>query len=237
VSAHKKPWMGNLIGREVRAAGGAIVAMAVLQLVLTLSPTLSALIFDSYLRFDTSLCVGVWAGAAVVVGLLLGVICGAEEQENGTADFASRLPIAPWRILLEKTCGSALAFIIWAILSVVLVSVAAVVCQKGPFHVVEALFSASRYDVSMSTALNWTLLLYMFGLAAGAWMGHVIPAAIAGGGAAALYTLAGIYCVARPDRGFAALILDDAWTPPILWAGCLAALLVALGRFQTREAT
>lgn len=52
---------------------------------------------------------------ALFASLICGVFVGAEEEENGTADFPRRLPVARMRIFLEKILGAILAFAAWAI--------------------------------------------------------------------------------------------------------------------------
>jgi len=226
----------NLILREVRAALGAVTALVGLQMIVTLLSAASAWRRGAGFRFDPEPYVEAAIAAAVVAGLLLGVICGAEEQENGTADFALRLPIPRWRILAEKIAGSAIAFLLWAVVSALLGAAGMLVSGEklavlASLHKIVAIKEAGIY-----AALSWAALFYCCGVAAGAWIGRAVPAAVAAGLGAAFYTLIG-WRLLGPFRSGLEAAITGHWTPPALWAGCLAALLAAAARYQTREGT
>ncbi|MCX7014126.1 MAG: hypothetical protein NTW86_16520, partial [Candidatus Sumerlaeota bacterium] len=106
----------SLIVREARAASSAVAAMVVLTLLVGLHQTVISAFSTGSLVFSSDDYWGAVAVAGIILGLLLGVLCGAEELENGTADFARRLPI-PWpRIFVEKVAGSLIAFVAWLVM-------------------------------------------------------------------------------------------------------------------------
>lgn len=219
---------GGIIRRELVASSGAIVALVALTVVVGWVGSMAIRGFDAYFFGN------VWEIAAVVVALLFGVLCGAEERENGTADFTLRLPIPYWRIVLEKVCGSMLAFALWGLLSLGLGVFIGMLAGHSFWDLVMS-FQGEFHKVPRTPHfLAWAALLYCFGMAAGAWCGKVVPGAIVAGVSAVVYTALAPRLLGRMDPGAGYAVLG-AWTPPFIWLVCLAALCVTLARFKTLE--
>lgn len=66
---------------------------------------------------------GIWRFLAVLVFFILGVLCGAEEAENGTLFIAFRLPVSRLRLYCEKTCGALACAAIWIVVSTLLANI------------------------------------------------------------------------------------------------------------------
>jgi ABC-type transport system involved in multi-copper enzyme maturation permease subunit len=232
------PVLGNgLIAREVRVELGAVLALAGFFVII---------IFIGWLGDRLEAAGGmrwlpeirhpeyVWLILAMMLALLLGVLCGAEEQENETADFALRLPLTRMRIFLEKLCGAMIAFALWAVLSILLTEVLVLVMGGDSMIAAMKLPGAIAQSRMLGYAALWAVLLFSFGLAAGAWIGRVVPAAVAAGCAAGLYGWLVIF------GGKLAPLSEmmnriDLFHGVLLALGCGVALTAAARHFQRRE--
>jgi hypothetical protein len=230
---------GGMIYREVRAALQAMVVLAAVAAFASILVVLESCYpgrFPSFRYTRAFWCPGltaVWHILTLIVFLVAGVLCGAEEAENGTCDLTYRLPVSSGRIYAEKTIGALLSVTIWIVLSVVL--------------------SAAVLAMGLSTNSKWTdlpellglcistvrimflpgLLFFFWGQASGAWSNNVLAGAIVGGTVAiSIYFV----CVKMAT-------LDDEWawyasyvaSQRILLATSALALVLAFDRFLTRE--
>ena len=170
-----------------------------------------------------------WAIGSVVMAFLLGVLCGGEEEENKTSDFAKRLPIPQWRILAEKIGGSFAAFCCWALVAMLIN-----VFLGGLFGISPVGLMAETIN-RVSLTICWGALLFCSGLVAGAWTRKVIVGAVLGGVSGWLYGNISLLLIHRGDLR-AALLRGD-WPFKVFAAGCLIALFLTFVRYQTREGT
>jgi hypothetical protein len=235
----------GIIWREICASASAVMALAGFFALYILLGKIRDLIGDvtnrSISRAFGTPAESVWLGLAIIMAFLLGTLCGAEEEENGTADFVFRLPIPRWRILAEKLCGSGIAFLCWVVLSAFLFFAIRAAfgdywfeSHPQPFGLIYL------YDVRqiywdphmLQTLAVWAPLLYCFGLAAGAWIGKVVLAAVVGGCSAAVFGWFISYLANH--RLFALHVVDSYWWTVIL-LGCLLALAAAGLRHHFRE--
>jgi len=175
-----------------------------------------------------------WNVSSVVMALLLGVLCGGEEEENRTADFAARLPIPRLRILAEKIAGSALAFCIWGILALLIDFFLLACLNQNPIDTVPLIVAAIA-DNAISLPLSWGVLLFFCGLAAGAWTRKALVAAVIGGLVGWVYGVAGIFIFHGGD--FRQAMTQLHWPLSIFWIGAFAALMLAVYRYLIREGT
>jgi len=222
-----------MIAREVRAAGSAVVAVTALQCFVPLLLGLSQAIGGrSFQLFSARAFASSWTAFSVVMLFLLGVLCGGEEEENHTADFARRLPVPALRILGEKICGSLIAFALWVILSLFLTGIISVTSQTSGFgSFIQRILS----EKSVVILLSWGVLLYAFGLAAGAWIRKVILAAVIGGLVAWAYGFAAIVIIAGGN--LRSILIEGTWPISIFWCGAVVALIATVIRYLTREGT
>lgn len=229
---------GGMIYREVRAA---LPAMAILACVAALGSFLVVLesrFPGGFTTFRYERATGcpaltdVWRVLTVVVFLVAGVLCGAEEAENGTSDLTYRLPVRPARIFVEKTAGALLAVGIWIALSWVL-SGMVLACGLGTdtkwADLPEILGPCWS---SVWVALLPGLLFFFWGQAAGAWSNHVLAGAIGGGSIAMV-----IYFASSK-----VLMMGGSWenarqvaSQGMLLAASTLGLALASARFRARE--
>lgn len=230
----------NLMQREVKASLSAILAMVMLTFLLFIAGFIQATASGRTYSVYGADVVTTFAGLSVIVALLLGVLCGAEEEENQTADFVLRLPAHRQRILLEKIAGSALAFALWLTLGAIVCSFILILFgRSGPDQFLLVLDFFRGRDVLESGekflwCLRWSSIMYCFGLVAGAWTRRVLLAAVLGGGGAMIYAVA---TMAFLGGGAAFNQGPQNWAPKIVWFGCAAALAGAAFRYHTREGT
>ena len=221
----------NIITREIYAGITPVTAIAILQGMIPLigiitvyfgisSPPAEGQLVDNICKLITA--------SSVVVSLLLGVLCGAEEEENNTMDFVQRLPVSPMKVLFQKILGSILCFLFFIILISLINSMLIKIYGYNPKLILKNLVIGK---VDYIRALSWGPLLYCFGLVAGVFSKKVIPAAIIGGGGALLYSTLGLFF----KFGFHIKITPDKWSPQVLWWGCFVVLILTVVRFSTRE--
>lgn len=228
--------------REVRAALPTVAAVAAVMALIAFLAVLHAFLFRVYhnnvwLLPTADNLNSAWCIVVILVFFLVGILCGAEETENGTADFARRLPVSRLRIYLAKTAGGLFAVLLWLVLAAGLV---VATLALGPHFLMPGFtvgMGISQTPFSPLAAHNAMLglgLLFFFcGQAAGAWIGRVILSALAGGVLAIAYV--------NVLAGLAALIVHD--VPKNIFdyplestlVGSLLALAAALYRFLTRE--
>ncbi len=170
------------------------------------------------------------SASSTIVALCLGVLCGAEEEENGTADFARRIPVPRLQIFREKMAGSLLAFLVWNVLAFALMILISHFAHGDNSRKLVS-FMGDPYSFDYMRAL----ILFTGGLAAGVWIGRVVVAAVVGGvGAVVLTNLAMIilYQMRRAHIDYYFLKTVNVW----IYLGITALFLVlAAIRFQTRE--
>ena len=230
----------NLMQREVKTSLSAILAMVMLTFLLFVAGLIRATTSGTSYTVSGADVVTTFAGLSVIVALLLGVLCGAEEEENQTSDFVLRLPAHRQRILLEKIAGSALAFALWLTLEAIACSFILILFgRSGPGELLVVLDFFRGMDVLGSGeqflwCLRWSSIMYCFGLVAGAWTRRVLLAAVLGGGSAMIYT---IVTMAFLGGGAAFNQGPQNWAPKIVWFGCAAAIAAAAYRYHTREGT
>ena len=222
----------NIIIREMTVTLSAVIAVSVGQALIPLLGLIGALASSRPFVFDIYLAVDSWTGGMIILSLLLGVLCGAEEEENNTANFVRRLPIARLRVLGEKICGSAFALIIGIVLSFLCTVIVILICDSDPGMTIMTLKSEIVSYKNSTHLITWGPLLYFAGLAAGAWIEKVVIAAVAGGIGAWLYAFlfffifyGGLYRANLTGNRYAL----------IFWAGSLLALLITAIRYQLHE--
>lgn len=111
----------GVIGREFRAQMPAMLALVLIVGVASGLMVYNAMARQVPLPGDSYQ--DVFRMLAVFATLICGIICGAQEEEDGTADFPRRLPVGRVRVLFEKVMGAVLAFAAWAILSIIVMTV------------------------------------------------------------------------------------------------------------------
>ncbi|MCX7045380.1 MAG: hypothetical protein NTX50_07860 [Candidatus Sumerlaeota bacterium] len=229
--------MPGIIRREIRAAVPMVTALLVSQIIVTaVAVSLNILNSPSPPISIAYLSGSLWMIGFIIVPLLLGALCGAEEMDNGTADFALRLPVTRVRIFTEKIAGAAVAFILWLALSVLLGIVLIMIFDYkfDKDSCMENFFGDGGAGNAKRFALTWPLLMFSSGLAAGAWIERVVPTVIV----AALAAPAYFYAVAAMAVGLSFEEMMHGvkgWSLWIVWPGVMLALLVAGARFLTRE--
>lgn len=225
---------GGIVRREIRASLSAVAAIAILQVFFPLTvATQSAFGGHGFKIYGKALAYA-WNVSSVVMALLLGVLCGGEEEENQTADFAARLPIARLRILTEKIAGSALAFCIWGILALLIDFFLLACLNQNPIDTIPQVATAIAENL-FTLPFSWGVLLFFCGLAAGTWTRKVLVAAVIGGLGGWVYGVAGIFIFHGGDIRLAMTQLH--WPLAIFWIGAFAALMLAVYRYLIREGT
>lgn len=222
----------SIIAREVYAALSAVVTVSVAQALIPLLGLIGAMASSHPFDFNIYLAADSWTGGMIILSLLLGVLCGAEEEENNTANFVRRLPIARLRVLGEKICGSALALIIGGVLSFLCTIIVILICDSDPGTTIMALNSESIVFQNGTHLITWGPLLYFAGLAAGAWIEKVVIAAVAGGIGAWFYAF--LFFSIFYGGLYRANLTGDKYAL-IFWAGSLLALLITAIRYQIHE--
>ena len=219
----------GLVGREVLAAGPALTALLLLHLLVVFLPSLWRVAFGTWLPPDPQLVLNSLTAIFVTAFFLMGVLCGAEEEENGTAMFVRQLPVHPLRVLGEKIAGSLLALIIWFVAAWIVSAIVLLAVRTG-----------TSPGVVEGPVLLWGVLFFTFGLAAGTWIRRVIPATLIGGTIAVVYGWAALAMGDSPTLRHA--LQENAFSMPMLAAGCGLALALAAWRvthpegFETRSA-
>ena len=225
------PFGRGIIWREFHASSSAVMAMAMAfalyYLLEKFSPQIrSATGGNISLTLDVPIS-SVWLCMAIIMVFLLGTLCGAEEEENGTADFPFRLPIPRWRIFVEKLCGSVLSFCSWVILTLFLDLVTTAFSSNR--WIIDGIFG--NKDMLQSFAV-WAPLLFCFGLVAGTWIGRVVVAAIVGGCSAAAFGWIVSYALSNRQTSVFYVLDSLGWIAILLV--CLVALVAAGLRYQLR---
>ena len=213
----------GLVGREVLAAAPALTALLVLHLWVVFLPSIWYAAFGTAWRPPEPGIVQISLVAILVTAFfLVGVLCGAEEEENGTAAFVRQLPVHPLRALGEKIAGSLLALAVWFAAAWILSTIVLLGSRTGSLH----------YTL-LGPALTWGALFFSFGLAAGAWIRRVIPAAFIGGVLAAGYGWTGL--AMSGSQSLRQGLEYNTFSIPIVLIGCAAALLAAAWRVTHPE--
>lgn len=223
---------GGIIVREVRAALSAVFAVAALQALYLLLRGLSEVWQGRLFAVHAEDIAYPWAVSSVIMALLLGVLCGAEEEENGTADFPQRLPIPRLRVLAEKIAGSLVAFALWAVLALLLDTL--LMALSGRFSL-GSVFKTMVNERLFLLPASWGVLLYCSGLVAGAWTRRAVVAAVVGGVGGWVFGVAGVVLTLGGD--LRAILAEGVWPYHVFWLGCLLALMATAVRYQTREGT
>jgi ABC-type transport system involved in multi-copper enzyme maturation permease subunit len=225
---------GGIVKREIRASLSAAAAIALFQALYPLIMATQSAFGGHGFRVDSDVLAHAWNVSSVVMALLLGVLCGGEEEENQTADFAARLPIPRLRILAEKIAGAALAFCLWGVLALA-VDLFLVLCVgRNPIDVAPRIVAAIGNNL-VALPLSWGILLFFCGLAAGAWTRKVLISAVIGGLGGWVYGVAGIFLFHGGD--FSQAMTQLHWPLAIFWIGGFAALILAVYRYLIREGT
>ena len=220
----------SIIRREIRAALGAGVSLLVLEVCLPLIPCLTESIsrsawhaegiYDRWLPMSWNISVVLWA-------LILGTLCGAEEEERGTLDFPFRLPISRLRLLSEKLAAAVLLFVIWC-MATILADMLAVQLFCGGTDTILA-----GEDIwPLRQLLMSSLLFFSFGLAVGAWTKNVIGSVIVAGIVGSVVLNLARFTVYRAFNR----VDDNPATWALLAVPCIVALAVAALRYHTRAA-
>jgi hypothetical protein len=228
----------GIVWREVRAAFPSVAALAGFIGLLVLVRELGVILKESGYIFTIDISDENLVHTAELVGmivlLILGVLGGAEEEENGTADFLRRLPIPRLRILAEKILGAAIGFGLWCVLIVLLTEIVWASFGGEPIYKSQVLIGHTGNEPEkLRFLLAAAPLVYLAGLAAGAWIGRVMIAAIVGGLGAIIYIcLANWFSKCLTTGG-----LFQIQNTPVgsYLAGALALFIAAAIRFQTRE--
>lgn len=232
------PLTGRCLGipaKMVRSTLSPVVAMIVFQALIMLGvPTIVYMIkgeFPKPAMHDYSNPI---VGTGVILALVLGLLCGGEDEENGTADFLQRLPIHPLRMLAEKLAGCAMAFALWLLLNLLMSVLIARVHGSPLYETLAYILERIFYPYHGRDALlSMSLLLFGFGMASAAWIGKLIPAAIVAG---VLY-MGFILCALYALRGFVSLyqLYDSPWPGWIALMGFAICLAATAARAITRE--
>jgi ABC-type transport system involved in multi-copper enzyme maturation permease subunit len=172
----------SIAKRELHAALSALFAMLLLQLLVSFAPAFSAIWSSGDVRPEAEYVIWVWGFCTFLIAFILGVLNGAEEEENDTADFVRRLPIPRLRVLTEKLLGSLLAFVLWFAMSVLVLMLVLEFCTA------RNLISEQVTEVA-GIAAYWSVLLFSIALAAGTWVKRVLTASLAGGVVTALFSI------------------------------------------------
>ncbi len=151
----------GVIGREFRAQMPAMLA-----LVLIVGIACGVMVYNAIARqapLPNTSYMDVFRMLAVFAALICGIICGAEEEENGTADFPRRLPLGRVRVLVEKVMGAVLAFAAWAVLAMIVMTVVSGYGpEKATFETLLAKVPDASRDRSMIAILFSTGVLCGF---------------------------------------------------------------------------
>lgn len=227
---------GGMIYREVRAALSAVGVLACVAALGSFLVVIESRFPGGFTTFRYERATGcsaltdVWRVLTVIVFLMAGVLCGAEEAENGTSDLTYRLPVRPLRIFAEKTFGALLAVGIWVLLSLILSgAVLAAGLQTNSWSTDLPRILGDCVD-SVGLALPLGLLFFSWGQAAGAWTNRVIAGAVVGGTISfALRHVPIPFFSASTEPGYAVAQVM------LLAAGVPVAMALAMVRFLRRE--
>lgn len=225
---------GGIVKREIRASLSAAAAIAIFQAFYPLIVATQSAIGGHGFRVYPDDMAYAWNVSSVIMALLLGVLCGGEEEENQTADFAARLPISKLRILAEKIVGSVLAFCIWGILALLIDFFLLTCLNQNPIDTIPQVATAIAENL-FTLPFSWGVLLFFCGLAAGTWTRKVLVAAVIGGLGGWVYGVAGIFIFHGVD--FRQAMTQLHWPLAIFWIGGFVALILTVYRYLIREAT
>lgn len=215
----------GIVGRELRAA---LPLALTLSLIPSLLPVVlwrlgSAFSGNKFGMPEADALRAFWIFASVLMAFLLGVLCGAEEEENRTLEFALVQPVHPLRVLAEKIAGSVLAFLLWAAGS-------AFLCMGTAWLAGNGFTQMLPLRATDGTALPpWWLAAFFVPLGVGAWARRVMVSALAS-------SLIAIVCFCVVSD------ISTRWraTPPGWLPGffaltfALLGLLAAVVRYRTR---
>lgn len=191
-----------IIARELR------VSLPVVAGVLFLQSLTPLIIHTSHLMLGSRSSIGMvklielcMAGGIVITAMMLGVLCGGEEEENGTINFLLRLPVRPAPVFARKLSGSLAAFAVYLAASHILAGLLADVYGGEAPPVTKDQWIAPKTWQQLTYAFHF----YAASVAAGVWLRQVIPAAVTAGlGAALLSWAIGTLSDRLPDESMAA---------------------------------
>lgn len=208
----RRTWLpGGIVGREIRAALPVVLSLAFLPSLLSVVVWRLAF-WSSHERFGMIEAMRIfWIFTSVLTAFLLGGLCGAEEEENQTLEFVLTQPISPLRVLAEKVAGSALAFLLWAVVSL-------------------QAFPPSARDLVLLQPL-W-LPAFFVPLGVGVWMRKVMLTVIVSG-ALFMFVLLPLAAATAPG-GMAESGFPSGNVSPLLFVFAALGLMSAVVRYETR---
>ncbi len=220
----------GIFGREIHATRNIWLTAIILTPLLPLISPVYDTLFEqkAFIIPEAILFMYVWEVIGFLMAYILGVLSGAEEEENGTMEFVRGLPIPAWRIWAAKIGGSLTAFTIWAVGSILLIEGLLIISGQGVGFFVKDILFAQGSGMDNLQMLCWWSLLFGVSVGIGVWTRHVLLTAVAASVAVASFFVV----LTKTFEQLGILPANDAWSWLIAIGGM--GLLAALVRYQWR---